>query len=254
MVRINVNRGVPLVRQKRAPVGQGNGAKCKACPVRKVMLFSALSEGAINDILAPIDALVYREAAPLYTKGEPADWVYSIRKGVVKLEEAYNGGPARIVRLIGPGAAIGIEGLAQRSGYNETAIAVTEVQACRIPMSLISDLARSEEQLSVRLLTVWQQHLEHADQTIVEFSTGPARSRILRILRSLQALQQDGEDWDGTIQPLSVDDFSALAGISRESASRTLAALKREQLIKRVAPRRYRLDTKKLQICMQAMH
>jgi len=124
----------------------------------------------------------------------------------------------------------------------------------RIPMSFVSDLARSEEQLSIRLLTVWQQHLERADQTIVEFSTGSARSRILRILRTLLVLQQEGADWDGTIQPLSVDDFSALAGISRESASRTLAALKREQVMKRVAPRRYRVDTKKLGSCMQALH
>lgn len=254
MVRLNVNTIVPAFRHKKAPVREGHGARCKTCPVRKVMLFSALSERAIDDILAPIDSLAYLEGARLYTKGEPADWVYSLRKGVVKLEEAYNGGPARIVRLVGPGSAIGIEGLAQRSGYNETAVAVTEIQVCRIPMSLISDMSRSEEQLSVRLLTVWQQHLERADQTIVEFSTGPARSRILRILRTLLALQQDGDDWDGTIQPLSVDDFSALAGISRESASRTLAALKREKLIIRVAPRRYRLDTKKLQSCMQALH
>jgi CRP-like cAMP-binding protein len=204
--------------------------------------------------MAPIDSFVYPEGATLYTKGEPADWVHSLRTGVVKLVEAYNGGAPRIVRLIGPGAAIGIEGLAQRSGYNETAVAVTDVQACRIPMAYITDLAREEEQLSTRLLTVWQQHLERADQTIVEFSTGPARSRILRILRALVALHQATPDWDGNIQPLSVDDFSALAGISRESASRTLASLKREQVIRRVAPRRYRVDAKKLEMSVSALH
>lgn len=254
MSRLSTKTASPAPRHRGQPVRQGNHADCKTCPVRKVMLFSALSESAIEKILAPIDSFVYPEGAKLYTKGEPADWVHSLRGGVVKLEEAYNGGTPRIVRLIGPGAAIGIEGLAQRSGYNETAIAVTEVQACRIPMSYISDLARSEEQLSTRLLTVWQQHLERADQTIVEFSTGPARSRILRILRALLGLHQQAVDWDGNIQPLSVDDFSALAGISRESASRTLAALKREQVIIRVAPRRYRVDTKKLANSMHALH
>ena len=254
MVRTSTKAAVTEVRDAPTALPHGRRANCKQCPVRKVMLFSALSESAVDRMLGPIDSFVYPEGAALYTKGDPTDWVYSIRHGVVKLEESYNGGTARIVRLIGPGAAIGVEGLAQRAAYNETAVAVTEVKACRIPMSFVSDLARAEEQLSIRLLTVWQQHLERADQTIVEFSTGPARSRILRILRTLLVLQQEGADWDGTIQPLSVDDFSALAGISRESASRTLAALKREQVMKRVAPRRYRVDTKKLGSCMQALH
>jgi DNA-binding IclR family transcriptional regulator len=68
------------------------------------------------------------------------------------------------------------------------------------------------------------------------------------------ALHQATPDWDGNIQPLSVDDFSALAGISRESASRTLASLKREQVIRRVAPRRYRVDAKKLEMSVSALH
>jgi len=84
MVRTSTKAAVTQVRHAPTALPHGRRANCKECPVRKVMLFSALSESAVDRMLGPIDSFVYPEGTALYTKGDPTDWVYSIREGVVK--------------------------------------------------------------------------------------------------------------------------------------------------------------------------
>jgi len=80
-------------------------AHCDRCHIRKMMLFSALPDSAFNHLLQPIDHFLYPPGSVLYEEGSHKAFIYSIRRGMVKLEHISEDGARRIVRLLGNGAA-----------------------------------------------------------------------------------------------------------------------------------------------------
>ena len=76
---------------------------CRNCGIRDMVLFADLNEQDFGEIHTPIDDMVFAAEAPLYTEGETAVGVFTLRKGMVKLVRATADGRERIVRVLRPG-------------------------------------------------------------------------------------------------------------------------------------------------------
>ena len=82
---------------------------CRQCAVRQQALFSALRGTDFEHIFMPIRGAVVPQGAIVYTEDQSANAVFTIRRGVMKLVKNAHDGAERIVRLLGQGAAIGLE-------------------------------------------------------------------------------------------------------------------------------------------------
>ncbi len=91
------------------------------------MLFSRLPDSAFEQLLQPIDHFLYAPGATIYEAGSHKNFIYSIRRGMVKLVHVTKDGSYRIVRLLGQGSAIGLELLDGTDAYHHTAIAIDQV-------------------------------------------------------------------------------------------------------------------------------
>lgn len=218
-------------------------ANCARCGIRFVMLFSELPDTAFADLLYPIDNLIYDAGMPLYEEGMPGNTVYSVRSGLVKLVSRVDDGDERIVRLLGFGSTIGLELLDPGATYRHTAIALSTLDVCRIPIPTILELETKFPELCNQIRQRLQVELNQADQWISALNTGPARRRLAHLL----LIQTDiGTDRGGNIQLLRRDDMAAMVGVSTETASRIIAEFKREGLLTKVAPNTYRPETELL--------
>ena len=108
-------------------------AHCSKCHIRRLMFFSELPDVAFDKLLQPIDQYIYPPGSVLYETGSQKKFIYSIRQGMVKLVHEAEDGSSRIVRLLGPGAAIGLELLEGAKGYHHTAKAITQVDQAANP-------------------------------------------------------------------------------------------------------------------------
>jgi CRP-like cAMP-binding protein len=214
-----------------------------------MMLFSDLPETAFDHILQPIDHFMFPPGATLYEIGGNDRVIYSIRQGLVKLLHYTDDGTRRIVRMLGPGASIGLELLDGLEGYRHTAVTVNKVDACRIPLATVKALQSEHPELCNKLRQHLQDHLDRADEWIIALGAGPARERVAHLLLMLGEFSTDP---NGDIPLLGREDMAAIAGISVETVSRIVAEFKRGHLLYKVAEDLYRCDTKALQAIARA--
>lgn len=205
--------------------GWSKRADCSRCAIRNRVLFADIPVEALDDTLLHIDDLVYAQDFVLYRTGEHAHVVYTVRRGLLKLVRYLPDGTERIVRLLKAGDVAAIETLTG-SALKHTAIALSEIEVCRIPISSIECLDLHAPHLAQQLMLRWQRAIDDVDRSLVEFSTGTAETRVAHLLLYLSSLSEDGTGFE-----LSRHDMGSLLGITTETASRVMADLKRRGLV-----------------------
>ncbi len=186
---------------------------------------------AVQTLLAYARRATYRPQDVLYHQGEASDTVFFISRGLLKLVTYLPNGRARIVRLPRAGSVLGLSGLFGQQ-YEHTAVAVTPVVALRLPLSAVRHLRTENMATYVNLAERWFDYLQDADRWITQFSTGPIRARVARLLAFLSQIEHDPEaDADGQLQLLTCEDMGSILGVTNESVSRILAEFKRRHIL-----------------------
>lgn len=214
-------------------------AHCQHCHVRKLMLFSELPDSAFNSLLQPIDRFVYPRGSILYEANTKKKFIYTIRQGMVKLVHIGKDGSKRIVRLQGAGAAIGLELLDGAADYHHTAIAINDVDLCRIPIRTTKQLESEYPALSHQVREQLQEQLNLADQWIVALGTGIAKQRVAQLLLILNEFFANK---DGAFLLLNREDMAAMIGIAIETVSRMIAEFKRLNILYKTKNNLYMCD------------
>lgn len=200
-----------------------DGGDCLGCGLRDLVLFADLTEADIDLIHLPIAALELDAGTVLYRQGDMAGSLFTLRTGLVKLVRRLPDGGQRIVRLLEPGATIGLEASLGDS-YEHEAVALRPSSLCRIPRAVIAEMMNRSGHLNLQLLKRWHGAVRDADLGLAELSVGKASHRLARLLLRFAAE-------DGTAPLFGREDLGALLGITMEHASRSIAALKRVGVI-----------------------
>lgn len=216
--------------------------ECSACGIRDQSLFADLISDDFRLIDQPIHDVAVQAQSTLFEEGAPGQFLYTIRDGLVKLVRYQSDGTQRIIRLLTSGEIAGLE-ITAGGTYNSTAIAVTDMHACRIPAAVIQRLEAESPRLHQQLLRKWHEALKHADDFIADLASGSARQRLARLL-----LQLSGHGASQNVILPSREDVGAMLGITTETASRAVAAFRREGLLEGLdrQGRHFRIDAERL--------
>jgi CRP-like cAMP-binding protein len=196
-------------------------SNCVNCSIRKTVLFAGLEISDCESIHRPIDDLVLPPQAVLYRAGDPAQAVFTIRSGLLKLVQYLPDGRQRIVRLLRGTDVTGLEALLGQP-YQHDAVVLQQADICRIPLEVIQRLDSENPKLRKELMVRWQRALDEADAWLTQLSTGSARARMARLLLRLVS----GRD-DTCCELFGREDMGAMLGITTETASRIIAEFKR---------------------------
>jgi len=163
---------------------------------------------------------------------------------MVKLVHITEDGANRIVRLLGPGSSIGLELLEGADSYHHTAIAITQVDLCKIPVSTIRQIEAAHTTLYRHVGKQLQDQLDLADQWIVSLGTGSAKQRVAQLLLILNEFFSDE---NCAFILLNREDMAAMVGITVETVSRMTAEFKRQNILHRAKDNLYTCDIAALQ-------
>lgn len=219
-------------RERRLPKVVGGETQrkgrsnCGACDLREVMVCSDVTVDQLADFHTWIDDLTIPAGGIVFNAEAPADGVYCIRAGIVKLVSYSNAGAQRIVRIVKRGDVAGMEAVFA-DAFDHTAVAVGEVVACRIPVDNFRRMIEANPTLQRRLLEKSQQALREAEAWLAELAggTAQARERLARLLLRLREGQSE------RIHRFNLEDIGAMLGITMETASRVLADFSRQGLL-----------------------
>lgn len=212
---------------------------CLRCAVRNSALFSELAPNDLDQRLNAIHNGVVRADTVIYRQEQEANAVFTVRNGLVKLiAGAADTATPRIVRVLGRGAAVGLES-ASGGRYEHTAIALRDLNLCRIPRAVLLALGEQHPGLLAGLVSKWREHALLADRWISTICVGKQKGKEIALIRLLIEISGDPLD---TVRLPRTADMAAILGCSPEGVSRRMAKLKRQGLLRRVAPWTYRCD------------
>jgi CRP-like cAMP-binding protein len=199
---------------------------CRNCGIRDMVLFADLNEQDFGEIHTPIDDMVFVANAKIYSEGQQALGVFTLREGMVKLVRATADGRERIVRVLRPGDVLGLEALAT-ARFDSEAIALVESSMCRIPLSVLHHLSANSPRLHKRLMQKWQQALKDADDWLADLNFGSARQRVAAL-----ALKMRDSEQPAFTTFFARDDMGAMLDIKLETVSREISGLVRDGALK----------------------
>ncbi len=230
-----------MVKQVSLQQAWSGEADCRNCALRATVLFAGLEERDFEAIHQPIDQFTLPPGSVLYRAGDPADHMFTVRSGLLKLVQYLPDGAQRIVRLVKSTDVTGLEALVGQP-YQHHAVVLQATEVCSLPAPVVERLSRDNPALHRELLNRWHRALSEADAWLTELSTGAARQRVARLLLRLVRDEQQSE-----CELFSREDMGAMLGITTETASRTIAELRRQSLLVETGPNHFLVDVPNLQ-------
>jgi len=203
--------------------------QCERCGIRDLVLFADLAEEDFSLIHMPVDDVLIPAGESLFLPGQGAEAIYTIREGILKLEQYLPDGSRRIVSLLTQGDVAGLEATVS-DAYENAAIALQTVRACRIPKEVA---ARLTPKLHRQLMNKWHSAVKKSHDCLRDLSTGSARQRLARLFLILVP------DAIGECRLFGREDIGALLGITTETASRMVTDLKKQKAVRETAPNRF---------------
>lgn len=215
--------------------------RCKSCAIRELVLFSDLQESDFDKIHYPIDDFKLDSGSVIYEQNEEISYVYTVRSGMIKLVQYLPNGEYRIVRLLEQGDLLGIESLNHQATAHQ-AVAMNDVEICRIPHTVINVLHHDTPRLHNALISKWQDTISKADLWVTQLSTGKVKQRVARLFLYLAKNANNGADF---FMP-SCEDIASMLGITVESVSKVTAELKRKGVLTKLEKHRVSVNMNEL--------
>jgi len=215
----------------RPPANCRDSVACEGCDIRGLALFADLTdadlslEPAIEDVRLPAGATLYRA-------GDPGAVIYTVREGLLKLEQYLPDGTRRIVSLLRRGHVVGLEATVFDT-YEHTAIALHDARLCRLPIGIINRLS---EKLHPQLMKKWHESVLQAHECTRDLATGSARRRIARLFLTLAPPDA------GSCRLFGREDVGAVLGVTMETASRAVTDLKKSGAVRETGPNLFERD------------
>ena len=216
-------------------------ANCSQCSIRNSVLFAGLSEDDFAKIHKPINQFQIKAGTKIYSMGDDATCMYTLRSGLVKLVQYLPDGTQRIVRLLRTSDVMGLEAVLKPT-YKHDAIALHDTEICRYTTLAAKELSKTNPILHQELMTRWERALDEADTWATEFSTGTSKQRVSRLLLMLSK-----DTPANTCTLFSREDIGAILSLTTETTSRTIAEFKRQHVIVETSFNQFLCDVVKLE-------
>jgi CRP-like cAMP-binding protein len=187
-------------------------------------LFQGFAPADGEKVVAAGAPRVLRRGEVLFREGEPANALYLVESGRVKLTQTTAGGQEVILRYLSPGDAFAAVALFERGTYPVTAQATERTRLRAWSREVLPRLVREHPRFEANLLRIVSSHTREALSRVRELATEPVAQRLARTL--LRLGQQVGvEEADGglLIERITQQEVADVAGASLFTVSRTLA-------------------------------
>lgn len=166
----------------------------------------------------------YRRGETIFAEGEPANWVYKIIVGTVRLCRYTTSGRRHIADFLLAGDLLGF---LERADQPMTAEAVEDVTLISYPRSCVDRLAASNPEIRTRVLCHLSENLMEAQNHLFVLGCQTAKERLASFLMRL-ADRIDLTPGETLDLPMGRQDIADHLGMTVETVCRTISMLKNE--------------------------
>ena len=202
--------------------------------IRKLEFGATLSDTLISDVASNSVVLDFRRRRFVYRAGDPADCLYVIIHGRVKLcrIEADSTREA-VIDILPEGSLFGESALYSAAGQRaNSAIAYENSRLLRIQVADFKRGMAEDDRLHDYTFRLIGQRLEHAERRLADFALNAIPARLDRLLADFSDRYGVSEPEGVLIDiPLPHREIASIVGSTRESVTVRLNAMRREGTI-----------------------
>jgi len=200
--------------------------------IGRLPFFRHLPSEAIVEINRLFEDRDVASEQSIYFEGDPADRLYLVAMGKVKLIRHAASGREVLLDILRGGEYFGNLSLLSGQGYAETAIAQTDCCILQISAPNFEKILNLHPDVTMKVLKAVGQRLEESREIIKQLSLYTVEQRIasalVRLAHKLGEQKQEGL----LIQlPFSRQDLAAMTGTTVETVSRVMSRFSGEGLI-----------------------
>jgi CRP/FNR family transcriptional regulator, cyclic AMP receptor protein len=201
--------------------------------LRNIPVFCDLADQQLLQIQAKTILRSYTKGTVIFMEGDPGDAFYYVQTGKVKIVKTSDDGREHIIHILVPGDLFAEVLLFNNRPYPATAVAVEDSRIGVIRNTDLEQLVMQNNDLALQLIRALSRRLLYAQEKIKRLALSDVKSRtaavLLKLSREQGVLRSDGHV---DIQlDLSRQDLAELVGTTRETVTRTLSALKKDQIV-----------------------
>ena len=224
MTLFDVKNMSPLQESRPRPFAVPRSSPCEACTVRGLTLCAALEERELTEMAAIVTTVELSPGDPLFDEAEPAEHVFNVTAGAVKVYKLLADGRRQMTGFLFPGDFLG---LANEETYAYSAEAITHTALCRFPRRKLERLLERYPKMEHRLLAMASHELAAAQEQMLLLGRKTAREKVASFLLMLsRRATQRGQAGDPVSVPMSRNDIGDYLGLTTETVSRTFTQLK----------------------------
>lgn len=215
---------------RHSPDDQPHGAERLAL-LSKIDILADLSEPEVSRIVDAAPARTYRAGELLYTPHRPVEVLFLLKRGRIRVFRVAPDGRALTTAIVSPGTMFGEMALLGQRMYDNYAEALDEAHTCVMDGADARRLLLSDPRIAARIVEILGRRLMAMEQRLSEavFSNVPHR-----VAAALCTLADSHFATRGGTIHLTVthSQVAALAGTSRETATKALGDLASQGLLR----------------------
>jgi CRP-like cAMP-binding protein len=196
-------------------------------------LFKGVSDEEMRRITRLCGERRYGKGSSIFSEGDPADAMFIVAEGFVKLVSVSSKGAETILHILKPGEVFGELFFAEeRRAFD--AVTTTDVLVTVIPRKSFEEILASFPAVARNFIRLLSRRLVKVEQEIAGFGHTWSYQRLGMVL--LQLGKEHGvRTGGGTLIPLRLthEDLAKLIGTTRETVTTQISRFKRMGLVKR---------------------
>ncbi len=171
-----------------------------------------------------------RKHDTLFAQGDPADAVFYILEGKVKLAVASRQGKEAVVAILGPGDFVGEGCLAGQPVRMAAAIAMTSGTCVRIGKKFMAALLRQRDEFSERFTAYLLRRNIRIEEDLIDQLFNTSEKRLARALLLLAQIGREGKP-AAIVPRISQETLAEIVGTTRARVSHFMNKFRRLGLI-----------------------
>jgi CRP-like cAMP-binding protein len=196
--------------------------------VRQVSFCADLSGAAVADLAAIAVPLRRVAGAFIQFEGDPAEAMYVIAHGHVKIARSAASGREQVLYVLGPGSHFNTVPIFDEGACPANAQALTDVLLLVLPRDAIRRVVERHPPLALALLKEFTGRVRHMVNLVDELALHTVQGRLAGLLLAQAGAAERGE----MAPPLTQAEMAAHLGTVREMVGRTLKTFEALGLIR----------------------
>jgi CRP/FNR family transcriptional regulator, cyclic AMP receptor protein len=198
--------------------------------LRSIPMFSELNDSEFEAFAELVQYCRYPKRAAIVSRNARGECLYLLTAGRVKVVIASPDGRELALNYLDAPSHFGEMGLSGARAHPADVVAVTDVECFALQADALSRAIQIQPRLALSLIGSLSARLTQTIGRLEDLAFNDATHRVMRVLLNVATASYESRGVP-VVQGLTHYDIATLAGTSRETASRIISSLSRDNLV-----------------------